>query len=316
MAERGEHKLERPAGAKQDESEPVGGRWRTVMEVLRLATGYLASHGVPQARLDAEVLLADVLATDRLGLYVQHDRPLTPEELARYRRAVAMRARRMPVAYILGRREFFGLSLAVDRRVLIPRPETELLVEAVLEVLRTRHGPTAPLLLADIGTGSGAIALALASQLPAATVYATDVDPGALEVAAANAQRLGLADRVHLCKGDLLAALPADLQGQLHALCCNPPYVGADELAELAPEVREWEPRRALTPGRDPLLFYRRLAAGARPFLRSDGLLALEVGAGQGAEVAHLFAGWPGWRAEVRRDLAGHDRVVLVHPAS
>lgn len=283
---------------------------RTVLELLRAAGAFLAERGAPAPRLDAEVLLAQVLGTDRMGLYVQYDKPLQPGELDAYRAAIRRRAAREPVAYITGRKEFMSLEFVVDRRVLIPRPETELLVETVEKELQRRLPPGAALTAADLGTGSGAIAVALACRIPSLTVWACDIDAGALAVAAENAARHGVAQRVICARGDWTAALPADQAGEWHALIANPPYVARAEAPALAEEITRYEPPLAIFAGDDPLVFYRRLAAAAPGLLRPGGFVAVEVGAGQASSVGALFAARGFAPRPIVSDYAGHPRVV------
>jgi release factor glutamine methyltransferase len=257
-------------------------------------------------RLDAELLLAYVLGWTRARLLAYADEAPDAAQVARFRQLVARRAHLEPVAYLIGEREFYGLTLAVDRRVLVPRPETELLVELAL-THALAPDPARPLRIADVGTGSGAIALALAHHLPTAHIFATDMSREALDVAAANLARHNLGARVTLAQGDLLAPMangpPLDL------IVSNPPYT---VLAEIDEGVRRHEPRLALDGGPDGLEVYRRLAQQAPPLLHPGGALLLEIGATQAqAVVAMLQAAFPGAAVAVHRDLAGHPRVVV-----
>jgi release factor glutamine methyltransferase len=269
-------------------------------EVLRRSTQYLEDRGSPTARLDAELLLAHGLGVSRIELYTGHDRPLTDAELDVCRELVRRRGDREPVAYIVGTRGFRHLDLKVDRCVLVPRPETELVVDRCLELLRDAADPA----VLDVGTGSGAIALAIASELPAARVTATDISPAALDVAWANAVALGLA--VEMRQGDLLDGM-GDRRFDL--IVSNPPYVSEQEIEGLEPEVAVHEPRLATVAG-DGLDAYRRLLPDAREHLTNGGWLVLECGAGQAewlaAELDRLGYG----AADVARDLAGIERVV------
>ncbi|MBO2521901.1 MAG: peptide chain release factor N(5)-glutamine methyltransferase [Clostridia bacterium] len=282
---------------------------RTVMDYLQLATGHLDASGVESPRLDAEVLLADLLGIERIQLYVQHDRPLTRLEVDAYRQRIARRARREPVAYITGKREFYSLELKVDRRCLIPRPETEHLVETALAELGRRFAGEACLDVADIGTGSGAIAAGVAKGEPRARVTATDIDAGALELAAENLARLGLSGRVQLVRGDLLEPL----QGVLfHAILSNPPYIAESQWEHLPPDVRLYEPRGALLGGADGLDLIRRLIQEAWPRLVPRGFLALEIGHDQGEAVLELARARGYASAWLVQDLAGRDRVAVM----
>ena len=301
---------------------------RALMDYLRLATDYLQRCGSPSARLDAEVLLGHVLGMDRVSLYVNHDRPLVPREVDAYREVLRARGRGMPVAYITGKKEFLRMTLAVTPDVLIPRPETELLVEAVVRRLQPLDRP---LLLADVGTGSGAIAIGLARGLPRARVLAVDISPAAAAVARRNAAAQGVADRIVILEGDLLAPVAAWLSGGtesagaggdhlnehgrytsgLDAVVSNPPYIPARDWEKLPRDVREFEPRVALDGGPDGLAVYRRLVPQAAAVLRPGGLLALEIGHDQENAVRALLEG-DQWNAvRVEKDYAGHPRVVL-----
>jgi len=276
---------------------------QTIAGLLREAAAELAASATP--RLDAELLLAHTMGWPRARLLAERDHQLDAAQLAAFRALVARRATGEPVAYLLGRRAFFGLELAVDRRVLVPRPETELLVELALAQARRLAPAGGPLAIADIGTGSGAIAVALAANFPTATVYATDISPDALAVAAANVARHGLGERVRLLHGDLLEPLP----GPVDLLVSNPPYT---ILAEVEPQVRAHEPHLALEGGADGGDVYRRLLPAVGRRLRPGGAVLLEIGAWQGELVAGLLrAAMPGARVSVHRDLAGLDRVVL-----
>ena len=273
---------------------------------LQQAVQALQNAGVLEARLDAELLLGHTLGLNRAAILAQYERPLTPKELTRYRDLVARRAAREPLPYITGHREFFGLDFAVDARVLIPRPETELLVEHALSIARRTAGP---LEIADVGSGSGAIAVTLVVNLPQATVYALDDSAGALEVTAGNARRHNVAARVRCWQGDLLAPLP----GPVDLIAANLPYVTTGEWEALPAELHDHEPRAALDGGPDGLDAIRRLLASAGPYLRPGGALLLEIGASQGAAVTTLAQHcFPAADVRLHRDYAGLDRVVIV----
>jgi release factor glutamine methyltransferase len=277
-----------------------------VGEALAQAVARLANEGVESPRLDAELLLAHVLDTNRAAVLARPERQLTPKQLTRYRDLVARRANREPLAYIVGHREFYDLDLVVNPSVLIPRPETELLVEHALRLARRLPGTPR---LADVGAGSGAIAVTLAVHLPTAVVYALDESAGALAVVAENARRHGVAGRIRCLQGDLLAALPEAVD----LITANLPYVAGDEWSGLAPEIREYEPRAALDGGRDGLDLIRRLLATAGPCLRPGGALLLEIGASQGAAAVALAREcFPEAQVRLFQDYAGLDRVVVV----
>ncbi len=250
----------------------------TVADALVAAVAWLSGSGVPEPRADAEVLLAHALGGTRTDVIVAARRVLPPHVAATFMALVARRAVRVPVQYLVGEREFWSLALAVDRRVLIPRPETETLVETALTVAPRAHR------VLDVGTGSGAIAAALARELPAATVVASDVDPDALVVARLNLARH--APAVRLVRGDLLGAFRA---GAFDLVVSNPPYVADADLGDLAPEVRDHEPRRALSGGPDGLDVLRALVAGAPKLLVPGGWMVVEVGAGQAGPVRRVI---------------------------
>jgi release factor glutamine methyltransferase len=277
----------------------------TILEVLRWTTGFLRDKDVPTPRLDAEVLLAHALATDRVRLYIDFERALTPEELARYRELVKRRARREPVAYIRAVKEFWSLEFEVAPAVLIPRPETELLVEESLKAARSlpTQPPRLPPRLIEVGTGSGAVAVALATELKG-RVWATDNSPETLTLARRNARRHG-AD-VEFALADLLEPFASE---SFDVVVSNPPYVPTNELAHLAPELN-YEPRAALDGGEDGLVVIRELAKEAPRVLAKGGWLLLEVGAGQAPEAITLLeaAGLSGVTSA--RDLSGVERVV------
>jgi release factor glutamine methyltransferase len=282
--------------------------WR-LLDILNETSRFFSSRGLDNARLQAELLLADVLALRRLDLYLQFERVLTPAEVDAYREHVKKRLQRIPVQYITGRAAFRNLELRVSSKVLIPRPETEMVVEVALEQLA---GRTEPLIL-DLGCGSGAIALAIAHELTAARLVAADVSPKALEITCENAERCGVGERLTTLCGDLFAPLRAGGESiRFDAIVSNPPYVRRDDIAGLEPEVRECEPRLALDGGVDGLEFYRRIAAEAGAFLRAEGCLVLEVGDGQADPVIALLTGEGHFAAAVAHpDLNGVPRVVV-----
>jgi len=305
----------------------------TIGKLLETAAGYLKDKGSSSARLDAELLLADSLDLERIALYTQYDRPLTPEEVAAFRALVARRAAREPVAYIRGKAYFRHLCLEVRPGVLIPRPETEELVDLALQTLRlrpawgglTEHsaepkvasdaamgaglgGPAAaaPAAIVDAGTGSGAIALSLAQEA-GVPVLAVDASREALAVAAANAEVLGLDELVEFREADLLEGV-AD--GSLDLVLSNPPYVRSGDMAGLQPEIRLFEPVGALDGGPDGLDVYRRLVPAAARALRPGGTLLLEVGEDQAADVSQLAVDAGFVLVDVHKDLSRKDRMV------
>ena len=263
----------------------------TIRQALTLATDQLAAspHLRDHAHRDAELLLLHVLQLDRATLLAYPTRPLTEQQLAIYQGAIARRLRHEPIQYITGQQEFFGLPLKVTSATLIPRPETEHLVEAVLERLPADR----PVRILDIGTGTGAIALALAAHLPLAEVTAVDISADALEVARENASNHHLETRANFLLSDLLTGLPQkDQTAAFDAIVSNPPYIPEGERAELHPQIRDYEPAQALFAGDLGLDIYRRLISQAHAALKSGGLLALEIGHGQRDELATLLESW------------------------
>lgn len=275
----------------------------TIGRILKWTEQYFKQKNIESPRLDAEVLLSHILGRERIYLYVHFDEPLEPTELARYREAIKQRVQRVPVAYIIGEKEFMGLTFKVTADTLVPRPDSEILVQAAVERLRARG--EAPR-FADIGTGSGAICLSVLHFLPKAQADTVDISPAARAIAEENAAALEVADRVTFHTGDLLAPLA----GSYDAILSNPPYIPDDDIATLAPEVRLKEPHTALAGGKDGLDFYRRLTADAPALLKDGGFLALEVGIHQAAPVAALAV--PSFsRTEILKDYAGIERVVI-----
>lgn len=280
-----------------------------VRDVLSDGARCLAAAGIESARLDAEVLLGHVLTTTRAQLVVAADRRLPADQVQRFAALWQRRLSREPVAYITGKREFWSLDFYVSRDVLIPRPETERLIEVALTLV-AELGSDKPLRVLDIGTGSGAIAVSLATELPRAEIIATDVSRAALAIAQRNAALNGVADRIRFLPGDLFAALGRDTAA-FDLIVANPPYIRRAEIAALEPEVCRWEPRGALDGGANGLDFYRRIAADAWQFLTLNGALALETGADMGGEVRAILNHAGRYRdVAVFQDYAGRDRVV------
>ncbi|HEY6561456.1 MAG TPA: peptide chain release factor N(5)-glutamine methyltransferase [Polyangiaceae bacterium] len=277
----------------------------TVGSVLRWATQDFAQRGLTNPRLDAELLLAAALGVDRIRLIIDSKRLLEPGELSAYRASIRRRRAGEPVAYILGEREFFGLPIHVDARVLIPRPDTEILVEAALTrtAERCMYGRAL-----DLCTGSGCVAIAFAKARPTWRITALDVSAAALGVAQSNALRAGSIWGVRFVQGDLFAGLAAAERFEL--ITANPPYVPSAEVDGLDPGIRDFEPRLALDGGEDGLTLVRRILEEAPGRLVPKGLLAMEIGAGQSGRVRELFAGAGLVEIELHRDYGGHERVV------
>lgn len=310
----------------------------TIGRILKWTEQYFKDKGIESPRLDAEVLLAHVLEKQRIYLYVHFDEPLQPAELAAYREMIKQRVLRVPVAQILGEKEFMGLTFKVTADTLVPRPDTEILVQAAVERLKAMKGEAKapedealadgeeassaanrdeaavdvsqePLRIADIGTGSGAICLSVLRYLAGTVADTVDISPAARAVAEENAASLGLQDRVTFHTGDLLQPL---VGMTFAAILSNPPYIPEADIAGLAPEVRLKEPHTALSGGRDGLDFYRRLAKEAPAMLVPGGFMAFEVGIHQAEPVAALAKANPLIaRTEILPDYAGIDRVVV-----
>ena len=279
----------------------------TIGSILKWSEQYFGSHGAETPRLDAEVLLSYLLGQKRIFLYVHFDQPLTAEELARYREMVKRRAAGEPVAYICGEKEFMVLTFKVTPAVLVPRPDTETLVEAVIERLKGKEGAR----IADVCTGSGAIALALAHYLPESSIVATEISADAVSIAKENAESLGLSERVVFCEGDLLAPLSGET---FDAIVSNPPYIPSVEIAGLPREVRA-EPIIALDGGADDLDFYRRLVHESAALLKDGGFLAVECGDTQAGAVAEMAVTGGFGRTGIVHDLADKERVVVMWKA-
>jgi release factor glutamine methyltransferase len=275
-----------------------------LIDVLKLSTTYLGDHGSTSARLDSELLCAQALGIRRLDLYLQFDRPLDEQELTAIRELVRRRGKGEPVAYITGVREFYGRSYRVTPDVLIPRPDTETIVEHALGVLRARGD--AATRVADLGTGSGCIAITLAAEVPGAMVVATDISPSALEVARSNAESLGVAVTF------VESSWADGLDGTFDLIVSNPPYVTTKELEAVDRDVRDFEPRGALLGGDDGLEAYRALLESLQQHVTAARVL-LEVDPGRAEAVAAIFtAGFPGATALTVADLTGRARVVDV----
>lgn len=278
--------------------------WR-IDTILNWTRQYFSEKGVENPRLDAEVLLSHILGKDRLYLYVHFDQPLEGRELAAFREAVKKRAARLPIAYIIGVKEFMGLDFQVTPAVLIPRPDTEILVEKALKLLEGTDNPA----ILDIGTGSGAICISMLVNLPSAKAVTVDISPEAIEVAKGNAEKHEVAKRLTFCQGDLFKPV----QGQVFtAILSNPPYIPEADIKGLTPEVRK-EPNLALDGGADGLDFYRRIILEGRNYLVPDGFIAMEVGIGQARQVAAL-AKQSGFFtvSEIVTDYGGIERVVVL----
>jgi release factor glutamine methyltransferase len=283
---------------------PTAGKTWTILELLRWTTGHFESRGIDTARLDAECLLAHVLGVDRLRLYVDFEAPVSPKERAAYRELVRSRAEeRVPVALLVGHKEFWSLRFKVTPDVLVPRPDTETLVAAALDLLPA-NGREARVL--DVGTGSGAVAVAIAAERPTAQIVATDISQAALEIARENADENGVGDRITWAQGDLFAPVAGH---RFDLIVSNPPYVAEKQRRELAPELAH-EPSAALFAGEEGTEVLYALIDGAAEMLAPGGAIALELDSGQAEGVARRLGDAGFGEVSVRRDLAQRPRVV------
>ena len=277
----------------------------TIRRVIAWAADDLKKRSMPSPRLDVELLLGHVLKVNRIGLVIDAERPLSKEELGSYRALHMRRRGGEPVSYLLGVREFYGREFRVERRVLIPRPDTETLVEVALE--RTRALSLSARVL-DLCTGSGCVAITIARERPTMRVTGSDISPGALTVARENSIRLGAAT-IGLVQSDLLAGFEAG-RDRFDLITANPPYIADEEIPALAVDIHRYEPRLALSGGADGLDLVRRILAEAPRFLAAGGVLAMEIGAGQSPDVMALFAEAGFGDITAQRDYGGHERVV------
>jgi release factor glutamine methyltransferase len=294
-------------GAAETRGAPALSRRQSLQKAAKAIE---AATGSEEAYLEAEILLCHALRIDRVELYRSLDRPLGPADAGDFEALVARRCEHEPTAYLTGRREFFGLDFEVTPAALIPRPETETLVDAVITFAEKQRAR--PLTIADIGVGCGTIAVALARTLPSARMIAIDASPGALSLARRNARRQGVADRIDFRGGHLLSPLtePVDV------IATNLPYVRTADWESLPPEIRDWEPRAALDGGKDGLRVIESLLRQAHAYLSPGGALFAEIGDDQASAVAAIVRqAFPGAEIAVKKDLAGHDRVVVIRTA-
>lgn len=283
----------------------------TVKRILEWTSAFFDRKQIDAPRLSAELLLAHVLKVPRIKLYTDYERPLIDAELVTFREFVRRAGEHEPIAYLTGQAHFFDLELDIRPGVLIPRPDTETLVETVLTFCRHTPGMEAPRAL-DLCTGSGCIAAAIARHLPAATVVAVDVDPAAIEVAKANLTKLKLNDRVTVLQGDLYEPLTSLVDcAPFNLILANPPYIRTGDIAALDRNVRDFEPHLALDGGPDGLSFHRRILAGARERLLPGGKVMLEIAFDQGKAALAMAGEYPAFvDAKILKDAAGNDRVL------
>lgn len=290
----------------------------SVLEIIKKTTDFFASKGVESPRLNAELLIGHALGLKRMQLYLQFERLLAEAELEKVRPLVRRRAQREPLQYIMGETEWSGLKLKTDKRALIPRPETELLVEFAVKAAREAAAATnaesgGPVRILDLGTGTGALALALAKAFPDAKVVAVDASDDALALAQENAVALALSERVTFLKSDWFSAVPqpTEVAERFGLIVSNPPYLTEAEVAEAEPEVRDFEPVSALMAPDAGAADLRKIIAGAPGFIAEGGVLALETGIAQHAELQAACAAVGFARSESRQDLTGRDRFVI-----
>jgi len=282
----------------------------SVRELIRVTTEYFAGKEIPSAKLNTERLLADVLGMSRIELFMQFDRPVLGSELERFRTVVKRRAAGEPLQQILGETEFYSRVFKVEPGVFVARPETERLVEAAVALLTPENQRLVAPVAVEIGCGTGVVGISLALELPRLTVHATDINPGAVDLARRNAHILGADARVHLYEGSRFDPLPTHLHRQVDLLVSNPPYIRQDDIADLPQDVREHDPHTALDGGPDGLVFYRALAAGMGAWLRPGGHIAVEIGDDQAADVAGILTASGATEVRVVQDYAQRDRVV------
>ena len=277
----------------------------TIGRLLDWTTDYLKKYAIEHPHLEAEILLSHTLKVPRINLYTDYERVISPEKLAEFKKLILRRSQREPLPYITGKAWFMSLEFEVSPEVLIPRPETEKLVEVVIELAKTSNLE----LLADIGTGSGCIAVSLAKYLPHVFIYATDISEKAIEIARANAEKHQVADKINFLKGNLLEPLSKE---KFDLIVFNPPYVKTAELKELQPEIKKYEPKKALLGGEEGLDYYQKIIDQAHNYLKNRGCLVFEVGAGQADKVSDLIQETKLYKQPKKvKDYSGIERVVI-----
>ena len=289
-----------------------GGRtsW-TILDLLKWTTDYFSRHAIDSPRATAEILLAYTLAVKRIDLYLRYDQPLNPAELQHFKALIKRRIAREPVAYIIGTKEFWGLDFAVAPGTLIPRPETECLVEKALEIIDTAASRS-PLHILELGTGSGAVVTALAKERPGQVFYASDRSPQTLSVARRNAAANGLKERIHFFTGDWFTPLSPS-RVRLDLVLSNPPYINADVIPTRQPEIHQFEPLAALDGGPDGLDCIRSIIEQAPAYIHPGGRLLLETGHDQHAAIERFVDPLPAYdRVDFGKDYSGYDRIAAL----
>ncbi|MDY3739929.1 MAG: peptide chain release factor N(5)-glutamine methyltransferase [Selenomonadaceae bacterium] len=285
----------------------------TIGKILKWTEEYFQKYNIENPRLDAEVLLGYVLNKERIFLYVHFDQPLDSEELAKFKECIKKRAMKMPVAYITGVREFMGLDFKVTEATLIPRPDTEILVETAMERLGKIAGNEAGTgkCFADLGTGSGAICLSILNYMKEIEAVTVDISPKAIAVAKENAEKFAVSDRIEFLEGDFLK--PLENKGKFTAILSNPPYIPKQDILGLESDVKDFEPMGALDGGIDGLDFYRQLLVKSANYIEDGGFLAIEIGINQSQAILEMAKRNLMWgKVEVIKDLAGIDRCVVL----
>ena len=291
------------------DSSPPNPQW-TILKILKWTTSYFKSHHIDSPRLTAEIFLAHVLDVKRIDLYLRFDQPLSVHELGEFKKLIRRRVGREPVAYITGHREFFGINFDVTPEVLIPRPETEFLVEEALKKIPDNSISLKQIF--DIGTGSGAIIVSLAANRPGHYYFASDKSETAVTIASKNATKNGLKDKISFFAGDLFSSLHEN-SGQFDMILSNPPYIEQAQIAALEPEVSQFEPVSALDGGVDGLAIIRLIIQSASGFLKQNGVLMLEIGYDQRENVERIVRESGNYFGiEFIKDYAGYDRVVVM----
>ncbi len=289
---------------------PVEEKVWTVIDIIKWGTGYLAEKGFDEARLTVELLLGETLGVKRFDLYVKHDQPLKKSELDKFKVLLKRRLSHEPVQYILGKTNFYSIEIKVDKRALIPRPETEILAEAVIEHCRTFLSQKDVVRVLDVGTGSGCLAIAVAKFVKNSSVVAIDKSAAAIELAKENARGTGTEEKITFVQSDFLKLESNVFETGFDVIISNPPYIPESELASLAQDIRDFEPVDALSDGRDGMIFFRRISEAAPRLLRDGGWVFVETADGQAKEVARIFSENGGTDLLVKRDLSNIERVV------
>lgn len=282
----------------------------TILEMLQWGTSYLAEKGFDESRLTIELLLSHVLRLQRIQLYTNFEKPLTHAELTSFKILLQRRLQHEPLQYIIGTTEFMGREFLVDKRVLIPRPETEVLAEVTVRYAKENF-PSLSSKILDIGTGSGCLAVTCAAMIENAVVTAFDISKDAIDVARSNAERNGVGDKIAFLVRDVFTTVAADFPGKFHLVISNPPYISKSEFDGLQPEIRKFEPSSATTDGNDGLSFYRRIASIAHSLLESNGAVIIEHAYNQASAVQEIFrnAGWES--LDSVRDYSGNPRCIV-----